>query len=199
MFAVLPSYRVHIEELDARADDLRVGNPCGQHSPDEIREGRDAIHPNLSITHSITSRSPKKEIQITHPPPKRFRGSEDTAKQEREREYQIANIPGCLCCFAPGDEHLTELLETQSRAEIRQNMLYRASKKHELRDEEEHECSPLLDLVKSDSVTIKADWVIPADEREKRRKQLPGNLDKDLRQEERHPRISFRGAFARLI
>jgi hypothetical protein len=28
---------------------------------------------------------------------------------------------------------------------------------------------------------------------------LPGNLDNDLRQEKRHPRISFRGTFARLI
>lgn len=66
-----------------------------------------------------------------------------------------------------------------------------AGEEHELGDEEEHQASALVHLVRGDGVTIETDRVVPRNEAQKRSKQLPGDFDEDLGQKESYPGVCF--------
>ena len=79
--------RVEVRELDARADDARVGQAGREHAVHEVGKGRDAVHED----------------------PEAGQGGgagEDAAEDQGQREQQLRNVAGCLSCLDASDDHV---------------------------------------------------------------------------------------------
>ena len=84
---------------------------------------------------------------LVHPP----------AKNQSQREEQLANIACRLCRLDAGNDHVGEC---------------RCEKK-EGPDEKKHQATPFIHLVFGNSVSIKADRVIPSEEGYNRHQGVP--------------------------
>lgn len=121
------SGRVEVPELVGGAYDVRVSDAGREHGVDEVREGREAVHEDPKAGEDVW-------------------GREHAAKDERQREHQVRNVPAYFGGFDGCNHHTGE----------------GAGKEEKLPNEQEHEAAALGDGARGLGVAVEPDRVVPA-------------------------------------
>ena len=162
--ASLVRARVEVNQLVLRTFDYTVGKTNRQHARHHVRKGRKTVHED---------------------PEARERGrlSEDTTKDEAEREHQVGQVTTSLGGVETSDNHVREC---------------RSEEQEHPRKEEELEATE-GNGVGILCVLVQANRVVPAEEDEHSHEGVPGKFDNDVRDHECLPRIRLGRTFADLV